>query len=57
MIGGEHSLLAANYGDIEVAGRLSSPYAMPAETDVSVYVLRRPAKPLSEIWPALKHYD
>jgi hypothetical protein len=57
MVGGEASAIAANYRDIQAAGRLDSPYALPSETDLPIYVLRSPRAPLSETWPTLKHYE
>ncbi|HEY1941610.1 MAG TPA: glycosyltransferase family 39 protein [Roseiarcus sp.] len=50
-------LAAKYYDDIRTAGRIENPYAMPSETNVSISVLRSPRVPLSEIWPALKHYE
>ena len=50
-------MLATMFDDIQVAGRIDSPYAMPSETNVPIYVLRSPRAPLSEIWPTLKHYE
>jgi hypothetical protein len=57
MVGGNASMLATMFDDIQVAGRIDSPYAMPSETNVPIYVLRSPRAPLSEIWPTLKHYE
>jgi hypothetical protein len=57
MVGGDASMLATMFNDIQVAGRIDSPYAMPSETNVPIYVLRSPRAPLSEIWPTLKHYE
>ena len=50
------SMLATMFNDIQVAGRIDCPYAMPSETDIPIYVLRSPRAPLSEIWPTLRHY-
>jgi len=57
MLGGERSKIRANYANAEVAGHIASRYAMPYETDIDVYVLRAPKRPLDEIWAELKHYD
>jgi hypothetical protein len=55
--GGDASRLATMFSDVQVAGRIDNPYAMPFETNIPVYVLRSPRAPLSQIWPTLKHYD
>jgi hypothetical protein len=51
----------ARFGDyfdsIESAGRIDNPYAMPNETGILVYVLRRPKEPIATLWPKLKHYE
>ena len=57
MVGGAQTRLAQMYDDVHIAGRIDSPYAMPAETAVSILVLRAPRASLSEIWPTLKHFD
>ena len=57
MVGGDVARLGQQYGDIQIAGRIESPYAMPAETNIPIYVLRSPRAPLAKIWPTLKHYD
>jgi hypothetical protein len=44
------------YRQVEVAGEIENPYAMPYETG-PIYVLRDPKVPFSLIWPRLKHYD
>ena len=55
--GGPSRKLAANFAAVETAGHIASPYAMGYENDRTVYVLRRPLKPLDEVWPKLKVYD
>jgi len=39
-----------------VVGHIESPYALPYETDVPIYVLRDPRVPLATLWPQLKYY-
>jgi 4-amino-4-deoxy-L-arabinose transferase-like glycosyltransferase len=48
---------AGFFKTVEVAGRVENPYALPFETNLNIYVLRGPKRPLAEIWPALKHYE
>jgi hypothetical protein len=55
--GGDPAQHAASYDNVEVVGKLDNPYAMGYETNMPIYVLRGPRKPLGEVWPALKHYD
>jgi len=56
-VGGDAMWLAKLFEDVEVAGHLDDPYAMPFETNINIYVLRSPRRPLAEAWPALKHFD
>jgi hypothetical protein len=49
--------LSAFYDDVRPAGRIENPYAMPYESGLTIWVLRRPRAPLADIWGALKHYD
>jgi len=48
--------LLSVYRQVEVAGEIDNPYAMPYETG-PIYVLRDPKVPFSFIWPRLKHYE
>jgi 4-amino-4-deoxy-L-arabinose transferase-like glycosyltransferase len=49
--------LMNNYRDHQIVGRINTPYAMPYETNIAIYVLRNPRVPLSVLWPQLKHFD
>jgi hypothetical protein len=50
--------LASNYAERDLAGHIArNLYAMPREQDLPVYVLRRPQRPLDDIWPSLRHYE
>ena len=44
------------YAQVEIAGEINNPYAMPYETG-PIYVLRNPKVPFSFIWPNLRHYE
>jgi hypothetical protein len=48
--------LLAVYRQVEVAGEINNPYAMPFETG-PIYVLRDPKLPFSFIWPNLRHFE
>lgn len=42
---------------VEMAGTVSSPWCMPYENDLTVYVCRGLRAPLRDFWGKLKHYD
>jgi hypothetical protein len=44
------------YRQVELAGEITNPYAMPFETG-PIYILRDPKEPFSVIWPKLRHYE
>jgi 4-amino-4-deoxy-L-arabinose transferase-like glycosyltransferase len=56
VLGGDVTQLMHNYRRAELVGHIDSPYAIPYETDVPIYVLRDPREPLSTLWPQLKYY-
>jgi hypothetical protein len=56
-VAGDATWFAKLFGDVEVAGHLDDPYAMPFETNVNIYVLRSPRQSLEQAWPMLKHFD
>ncbi|HJW40349.1 MAG TPA: glycosyltransferase family 39 protein, partial [Rhizomicrobium sp.] len=49
--------LLANYRDRQIVSWIRTPYAMPYETNIPIFVLRKPRVPLSVLWPQLRHYD
>ena len=57
VLGGDLKKLQELYGDVQVAGRIDTAYAMPYETNLPIYVLRRPKVSLAALWPTLKHYE
>jgi len=44
----------ALFGDVRLAGTITSPHAMPNEQSVPVYVCRKPRAPLSVLWPQFR---
>ncbi|HXO45617.1 MAG TPA: glycosyltransferase family 39 protein [Candidatus Cybelea sp.] len=42
------------FGDVHLAATSTSPYAMPNEQSVAVYVCRKPIAPLGILWPRFK---
>jgi hypothetical protein len=57
MVGGDLTQYAKNYDSVERVGELHSPYAMPYETNIPVFVLRVRHIPFGTAWPKLKHYE
>lgn len=55
--GGGHDEISKLFSSVTVAGEIRNRYAMPYESNIPIYVLRRPREPLSGIWPRLKHYE
>ncbi|MEZ5294094.1 MAG: glycosyltransferase family 39 protein [Vicinamibacterales bacterium] len=45
------------FASVELAGRTECGDCMPYENGLGVYVCRGPRRPLSDVWPDLKHYD
>ncbi|HKS82638.1 MAG TPA: glycosyltransferase family 39 protein [Candidatus Acidoferrales bacterium] len=42
------------FDDVQVAGRIDTPHAMPGERNLPVYVCRKPKEPLAELWPQFR---
>jgi len=57
IIGGSEEHYAELFRSFEIAGRITTPYAMPYETDQPIYVLRGLKEPMKSFWPTVKHYD
>jgi hypothetical protein len=56
IIGGSAQHYASLFRSVEIAGRISTPYAMPYETDQPIYLLRGMRIPLPQDWPQVKAY-
>jgi hypothetical protein len=56
IVGGDPEHYADMFNSFDVAGRIETPYAMPYETNLPIYVLRGLKIPLQNRWPALKGY-
>jgi 4-amino-4-deoxy-L-arabinose transferase-like glycosyltransferase len=56
IIGGSKEHYQELFDSIEIAGRITTPYAMPYETDQPIYVLRGMKLPLQDYWPQVKFY-
>ncbi len=44
------------FDQIDLAATITNEYAMPQETNLPVYICRRPKKTLQQAWPRLKFY-
>jgi hypothetical protein len=56
IIGGSTQHYRDLFGSFEIAGRITTPYAMPYETDQPIYVLRGMKRPLQDYWAMVKAY-
>jgi hypothetical protein len=57
IIGGKAQDHAEVFGEVTEAARVRNDYAMPYESNLPIYVCRKPRVSLQEIWPQVKHYD
>uniref|UniRef100_A0A832MJ55 Glycosyltransferase RgtA/B/C/D-like domain-containing protein n=1 Tax=Eiseniibacteriota bacterium TaxID=2212470 RepID=A0A832MJ55_UNCEI len=55
-IGGDREGNARFFEEIEIVGRTASPWSMPYERGLDVWIGRRPKVSLREAWPALRRY-
>jgi hypothetical protein len=56
VVGGTAKDYQAMYEDVEQAATITCQYAMPYETDLPVYLCRRPKMTLQQVWPHLKNF-
>jgi 4-amino-4-deoxy-L-arabinose transferase-like glycosyltransferase len=56
-IGGTRQERLENFRSVEQGGMLDDLYAMPYETNQPIWVQRGLKKPLSDVWPRVKHYE
>ncbi|MGH9864505.1 MAG: ArnT family glycosyltransferase [Candidatus Acidiferrales bacterium] len=42
------------FGEVTLAARISPPYAIPEESNLPIFICRKPQKPLPQIWPRLR---
>ncbi len=50
VIGLTKEQLARNFGEVEGAGRIESPHAMPYENGLEVWICRKLRRPILEVW-------
>ena len=56
IIGGSKEHYEDLFSSLEIAGRITTPYAIPYETDQPIYVLRGMKTPLPDYWPETKNF-
>jgi len=56
VVGGTAKDYHAMYEDVEQAATITCEYAMPFETDLPVFLCRRPKMTLQQVWPHLKNF-
>jgi hypothetical protein len=56
VVGGNPKDYYAMYEDVEQAAMVNCEYAVPFETDLPVYLCRRPKMTLQQVWPRLKKF-
>lgn len=44
------------YGEVEVGATIVGAYAMPYESDLPVFICRKPKMSLQELWPMIRNY-
>jgi hypothetical protein len=57
VVGGDLETYLKMYSEVQQAATVVSEYARPFETDLPVYLCRRPKVSLQQIWPNIKHFD
>ncbi len=53
-IGYTEDQLRIFFGEVTLAARISPPYAIPEESNLPIYICRKPKNPLPQIWPRLR---
>jgi len=57
VVGGTQEGHERRFESVEFVTETDCGYCMPYENGNSVFVLRKPLRPVAEAWPELKHYD
>ncbi len=53
-IGYTENQLRNIFGEVTLAARISPPYAIPEESNLPIYICRKPRAPLPQMWPRLR---
>lgn len=57
VIGGRGESAKMIYKEVVPAGKIVNQYAMPYESNLTIWVCRGPKVPMRVLWPRVKHYD
>jgi 4-amino-4-deoxy-L-arabinose transferase-like glycosyltransferase len=57
IVGGDLEDHRESFETVEQVGTVGSPYAMPYERDLGIFIARGLRAPVSQVWPQVKHYD
>jgi hypothetical protein len=57
ILGGELRDRQEHFAQVEIVGSVSSPYCMPYENNLKIFLCRGLRTPLHELWKSLKHYN
>jgi hypothetical protein len=57
ILGGELRDKQEHFAQVEVVGSVSSPYCMPYENNLKIFLCRGLQTPLHDLWKSLKHYE
>ncbi len=55
-IGGDREAYEELYESVSLAATVTSTYGMPYESDLPIYILRGPKRPIAEIWATAKKF-
>jgi hypothetical protein len=56
VVGGDLETYLKMYNEVQQAATVVNEYARPFETDLPVYLCRRPKVTLQQVWPHIKHF-
>ncbi|HWQ56528.1 MAG TPA: glycosyltransferase family 39 protein [Bryobacteraceae bacterium] len=56
-IGGKAAGYHEVFEDVRREGTITHPYAMPYESNLPIWVCRKPKIPLRQVWPRVKHFS
>ena len=57
VIGDEKEDLQRGFEQVEAAGITDHPWARPDEVGLTIWICRKPRRPLEELWPLVRSYD
>jgi hypothetical protein len=55
-VGASREDVEKSFEQVELGATIVSPYARPNETDIPVFIGRKPRMPLKEVWPRTKEF-